>query len=509
MQSVRLILMRLYNIPLAILIPICLVGCQKVELSDKPSSESENSGLPAATVQTVSNAEVLKKLEEFGKELNKISEIRTEFNELKEQLNASQTNINALLSNSNSKRVDRIAKTDLNLFDATAIGDVLRVEELLAKKGVKVDLKDGIGSTALHYAASNGRARIVQMLIEAGANVNELDNNKVTALNRARFLGNEETIRTLLDNKAIAVEIINPLTAKNKLQSNVEEVIAAVSEDSVDLLKKQEELGFDLGLELPDGQTILIAAAKNGSINIVKYLLGKSPVLKENTKNSAVIFNAFEAMNERRPAGDSSNIIILTYIELIKILIKEVPSAINFLKKGFSPLHIAITENHVSLVKLLLEAKADVEQKDPNGITPLIMAITAKDHSHENASFEKEEGHGHQEELVELILNAGANVNAKGLKGRDALLEATKIGNAAVADLLLESGANPDSADVDGVSCLHIAAYRGQIEICRKLLARNANRQVMVKVGPKKGLTPVEAALEGKHQDIVSLLRSK
>ena len=481
-----------------------IVGCQKADNSQVSSENPTSASSDASAVSA--NQELIKKLDELGKKVDKIAEIEGQLNELKNQIGVSNKDDMGGLSSSSSESVELIAKTDSNLLDASAIGDVLRVRELIEKGVENIDLKDSTGSTALHYAASNGRATIVKMLIEAGANVNELDNDKVTALNRARFIGNEETIKTLLEYKATAVEIINPLTAANKLTSTIDEVIGALNDDSIDLLKKQVALGLDVGADFSNDQTILLAAVKKGSLNIVKYLFEEHSALMRNNKNNAAIVEAFKSMRQRRSLDNTEDNLALSYIEIIKILIKELPDAVNYLDKGFSPLHIAISESRTSLIKLLLEAKADVEQKDPDGRIPLVIAITVDDHAHDHGG--SHEMHGHQEEMVDLLLKAGANVHAKGIKERDALMEAIKIGNTEVAALLLDNGASPNSVDEDGVTCLHIAAYRGQVDICKKLLAGNANKDATVKVGPKKGFKPIDAAMDGKHQEIINLFKS-
>lgn len=489
------------------MIALCLGGCQKAELSDKPSSEGENSGLSTASAQTVSNAEVLKKLEEFGKKLEQIDEIRADLVTFQSKLN-SPVDFDSL-SHSNSEKVVRIQKTDSNLLDASAIGDLLRVNELLSQ-GIDPNPKDKNGKTPLHYAAANGRTEIIKALVGAGAKINELDNDKLTPLNRAQFIGNQDAMKVLIENNAVAAVIINPATAKNVIKPTREEVLQSIEQDSIDLFKKQEKLGFDFNSELPGNQSLIIAAAKNGSVNVLRHYF-ENYKHKTDPRNSTVIVEALNSMSQRA-IGDNADQLMVNYRQTIELLAKILPESVNFVKDGYSPLHMAIGTHDVDMIKILMEAKGDFEQKGPNGRTPLVMAVTAQDHIHGNDSSNSakdRERHGHQLEMVKLLLNEGADINQKGYKGRDAFMEAIKTSNSELIELMLNSGGNPNSVDIDGVTCLHLAAYSGDMQLCEQLIARNANKDAMVKVGPKKGLKPIDAARERKHQHIVSMLQVK
>jgi ankyrin repeat protein len=53
------------------------------------------------------------------------------------------------------------------------------------RAGAKVDAKDQAGETALHVAAQEGFVEAATMLVQAGAQVNALDNKGYTPLKRA------------------------------------------------------------------------------------------------------------------------------------------------------------------------------------------------------------------------------------------------------------------------------------------------------------------------------------
>lgn len=81
--------------------------------------------------------------------------------------------------------------------------------------------------------------------------------------------------------------------------------------------------------------------------------------------------------------------------------------------------------------------------------------------------------HGH-DELVTLLLDRGASIDAPGNVGRSPLYEAAKYGQLATVRLLADRGAQLDAASAHGFTPLIVAAERYHLAIVEELLDRGA-----------------------------------
>lgn len=88
-------------------------------------------------------------------------------------------------------------------------------------------------------------------------------------------------------------------------------------------------------------------------------------------------------------------------------------------------LHLAAREGHVTLVKLLVDSGAEIEARTMLGETALLLAASC----------------GHKE-VVQMLLELGANVNECCYKGYTALHYATIYGHTELVQLLADSGAS-------------------------------------------------------------------
>ncbi|MDB5969729.1 MAG: ankyrin repeat protein [Hydrocarboniphaga sp.] len=123
-----------------------------------------------------------------------------------------------------------------------------------------------------------------------------------------------------------------------------------------------------------------------------------------------------------------------------------------------TPLIAAVSQNQVACVKQLIARGADVNLADHAGWSPLIHA----------AYF------GSGEELLSLLVDHGANVNAQNNRGLTALYLASAAGHEPQVQLLLAHGANPAIASASGYTPVRVAQLRGLSKIVELLEAKPA-----------------------------------
>ncbi|MFC1566796.1 protein kinase [bacterium] len=99
-----------------------------------------------------------------------------------------------------------------------------------------VNMQDGNGYTALHYAASLGKNEIVQMLLDNGADVNIQDSNGYTALHYAASLGKNKIVQILLANGA-DVTLVNESDKSADDLANSEEIKKMIIKKAMKLPK--------------------------------------------------------------------------------------------------------------------------------------------------------------------------------------------------------------------------------------------------------------------------------
>jgi ankyrin repeat protein len=122
-----------------------------------------------------------------------------------------------------------------------------------------------------------------------------------------------------------------------------------------------------------------------------------------------------------------------------------------------TPLMHAAVFAELGIVKLLLDAGADVNAASREGATPLMRAA---------GNYEKSK----------LLIERGAKIDARSNLGRTALLIAAAYpGNLPTVRLLLERGSNVDDKDQVGETCLTSAAKRGDAEMVKFLLEKGAD----------------------------------
>ena len=150
-------------------------------------------------------------------------------------------------------------------------GDFAIVQELLKYKA-DVNVQCAAGETPLHLLSrSNSRhpnlslllAKVARLLLQHGANVNALENDRFTALHIAAQHGKVEVVRVLLEYGADVTAVGNHhLTALH----------LAARHGKVEVVRVLLDHGADVGAESDDGRTAFQLAEEEEGPEIKKLL---------------------------------------------------------------------------------------------------------------------------------------------------------------------------------------------------------------------------------------------
>ena len=122
-------------------------------------------------------------------------------------------------------------------------------------------------------------------------------------------------------------------------------------------------------------------------------------------------------------------------------------------------IHDAVQTGDIATVRRLLLARgADVNAKTREGITPLLIAVLAR-----------------QPAIVELLLRLKADPNAATTEGNTALMAAAMAGHRAIAQQLLAAHADVNARNRNGATPLFLAARQGHAGLVQLLLENGAD----------------------------------
>ena len=147
--------------------------------------------------------------------------------------------------------------------------------------------------------------------------------------------------------------------------------------------------------------------------------------------------------------------------------------------------HAARDAQHAAALAALAE-RADPNQAEPDGTTPLHWAI-----------------HNNDADLVAKLIAAGANVSTTNDYGATPMSEAAVAANVDVLKALLAAGANVESANADGQTALMVVARGGNVAAAELLIARGANVNAREQ---RKGQTALMWAVAQSQPAVVALL---
>ena len=210
------------------------------------------------------------------------------------------------------------------LYHAAFYGFLELVGQLVLKYPQYANSRGGFCGTALHSASYNGHLQVVLYLLRHGVDVNVRDSGKDTPFLLASWQGHTDVAKCLLEH------------------------------------------GADVELRDQYDNTPLILAANHGSLDTVQFLLEhNADVDSQNKEGQTSLHSSIQglAFKVDRP-------------KIARLLLKYGANPNARTRRDLqTPLHLALINSNVLLLRVLLEHGVDLDAKDKDGKTPLQLSL--------------------------------------------------------------------------------------------------------------------------------------
>ncbi|CAB0032608.1 unnamed protein product [Trichogramma brassicae] len=424
-----------------------------------------------------------------------------------------------------------ISKTDKNNYFTELFFNIS--DEM--NQPLQVDAQDKFGCTPLHYAVRSYErccTETVRALLKRGANPNILDKNGMTPFHvccQKKFVDLAIMLFEHCDDKYRPLQVntrdkFGKTPLHYAIEQQLEKLVKIILENKADPNLSDSEGSTPLHIICKTSRHAYPKALKNMLLEIIETIsppvqisaqdkLGKTPLhyaLEKQREFVEILLENGANPNLADADGLTSLHIVVkrnwnsyTGVSFITMFFdisqkKGHPVQINVRdNKGQTPLHYAAFENNLPILKSLLERGADANLADAEGSTPLHITYDPQSAYY---IFQISSEKGQQVE-----------VNARDKLGRTPLHYAVLTCRIDNVMMLLTQGADPNSADTEGVTPLHIVCQKkyddlGLIakyffETCEK-----ENQTVQVNVRDTLGRTPMQWAVARFSLSVVDML---
>ncbi len=316
--------------------------------AEKAKNRKENDPTVLYGAVSAGKEDIVRALIEAGVDVNAQFKMFFTFNALLEAINKGFSNIVKMLLD---------AGADPNLHDGGMMSCLAQavkkgqtdIVNLLLEHGAIV--KTGTGFRLLVKAAEESTPEIVQILFEAGCNINTRDNQDATPLTTACMRANVEMVRTLIDLGANVdkngmhgyTPLISVLYAEKLMgmlsHHGLSEKFADTEERVLAIAQMLIEAGADVNCrDAHHGTTALMLAIQRHYFKVAKFL-------------------------------------VIAKVDINAISNPDPKSIFVGKCKNVTALHLAVEENLIEFVQLLLNAEANPNILDSDNLSPLDVAI--------------------------------------------------------------------------------------------------------------------------------------
>ena len=398
----------------------------------------------------------------------------------------------------NQTLVSQLAGLDASTFTDNH-GDVV---ETLLEAGLVTDDTDRSGKSALHHAAMSGNLKLIKLLLEYKADARIRDKYSRLPIH---YSSNRETSQFFIDlgidpqdcdedgstpfHVAAKYACTDVMTLLWKISPTLVDRRVKNGRPPLHLAYYQEESvrwllahGAEINAKDKSGDTVLMRATRSEEDKVVELLLlhHADPSIRDHSGQTAL-----------HHAAEYGNSFI------IRSILEKTPEVISFQDdEERTAIHVAVEEQDEEAVRALLSQQlgTTINLKNEDGNTALLLAV-------ENRRV----GAGQNLlQIVELLIDSGADLELRNNVGQTALLLAITKGDENVWKMLI---GRPNSANINAGGGVHptalsLAAWQGDGTLVQQLLDCGAN------VNGTGGMwnTALQAAAAGGFVDLVVLL---
>ncbi len=376
--------------------------------------------------------------------------------------------------------------------DHYKINHAFKIVEILIEHGADIHTPDTrYGGTPLHWA-SKSNIGILKFLLKQDINIEEKDNSSNTPIFWA--VENSMVHSLALLNPGADINMAHFLllldaganiNSVNKYGNTLLHIASIVGNTEVS--QKLIDLGLDIRAKNNDGNTILHYASYGGHEKIVRLLLdlGVDSTVQNNAGETALDMG-----------------IKYSYVEVVQLLSAPVSDASkndNITKLLYNIFQQQTGYYPIAYHYLSKETKEEIKKMIIAGADANLKINYAGDRILHWASSNG------GPEMVQLLLDAGADIHAKNQSGDTAMHYALRREyNSSVINILIAAGGNTANISItsDGKNLLHLASEEGRVSDVKAQIDMGAD----VNVRDDYQKTPLHIAIENNHADIVKIL---
>jgi len=351
-------------------------------------------------------------------------------------------------------------------FDASVIYDIAKVLMFSSYCDIEDYLIIDAANVVFIWAVLHGNKSIIDLLLKS----------KVDLINYNTLTYNE------LPRESVLLIAMENWDEEGTLPADYCALTMAACQEDKSMADFLMSKNFDIGMSFR-------LAAEAGYINAMKYFISKQPnqISKEDIEYSlrdAVNYDRLEVVKFILSLGvnvnfDDGKIFLklakqwnFCSADILELFLDN-KMYINAKKhKNLrNALHIAIGYNNYKHAEILINRGIDINAKDINGDSPLIVLIKSEIDRIAHKLWSSNSG---LIKIFQLLIDHNVDVNAKDNNGKSVLMWAIESGNIDIISKLIISGVNINAQDKNGWTALMYALKSPQKDIARLLLENGA-----------------------------------